>query len=175
MTPRTHTLRVPGAVPGLALRLLIVALVMIGAALLVPYALWQWIAVISALAGVIIPRSMASWLAAGCLVFGVALAGPAPERTALAVLLVHLIHVLAGLTLVVPLRSRVALRMLRPTTARLLVVQLIAQPIALGVWLLSPAPGDHGPGWIAPLAAVAFLLGVLAAVRTLRAEGAVGR
>ncbi|WP_282848419.1 hypothetical protein [Microbacterium oxydans] len=53
-----------------------------------------------------------------------------PGRTALAVLLVHAIHVLASLSLALPISSRVALPVLGPSLARFLVIQLLARPAA---------------------------------------------
>ena len=168
MTRGIRSFRVRGAVPGLVIRLLIVAVVWGGAIQLNPFPLWQGIALVASLIAFVVPRSLAAWLGAACLVFGVLLTDPAPERTALAVLLVHAIHVLGSLALAIPLSSRVALAVLVPSATRFLVVQLIAQPLVLGVWLLAPADVDHGPAWLAPAAAVALLLGVVLALRAAR-------
>lgn len=164
MSRGIRSFRVGGAVPGITIRLLIVAIVWGGVVVLIPVPLWQAVAVVAALVAVVLPRSLAAWAAAGCLVFGVILTDPAPERTALAVLLVPAIHVLASLSLVVPLSSRLALAVLWPSLARFVVIQLLAQPVVLGVWLLAPSQVDRGAAWLAPLAAVALLLGVLLAL-----------
>lgn len=163
-----RSFRVRGAVPGITIRLLIVAIVWGGVLVLNPFLLWQAVAVIAALVAVVLPRSLAAWAAAGCLVFGVVLTEPAPERTALAVLLVPAIHVLASLSLVIPISSRLALTVLGPSLARFLVIQLLAQPIVLGVWLLAPPQVERGAAWLAPLSAAALLLGVLLALRAAR-------
>lgn len=160
-----RSFRVRGTVPGVTVRLLIVAIVWGGAVVLVPFPLWQGVAVIAALTAVMVPRSLAAWIAAACLVFGVILSEPAPERTALAVLLVPAIHVLAALSLVIPMSSRLALTVLAPTLARFGVVQLLAQPVVFGIWLLLPMHVDRGAAWLAPPAAVVLLLGVLLAIR----------
>ena len=176
-----RSFRVRGAVPGVVIRLLIVVIVWIGAVELNPFPLWQGIALAASLLAVIVPRTLAAWGGAACLVFGVLLTEPAPERTALAVLSVHAIHVLGSLALTIPLVSRVALAALVPSVTRFLIVQLIAQPLVLGVWLLAPTDVDRGVAWLAPLAAVVLLMGVLLALRaarksdeTPRTAGAVG-
>ncbi|MFK3678837.1 hypothetical protein ACI2IP_13980 [Microbacterium sp. NPDC090218] len=168
MSRGIRSFRVRWAVPGITVRLLIVAIVWGGAVALIPFPLWQAVAVIAALAAVALPRSLAAWVAAACLVFGVILTEPSPERTALAVLLVPAVHVLASLSLVIPNSSRLALGALAPTLGRFLVVQLLAQPVVYGMWLLLPTRVDRGAAWIAPLAAAALLLGVLLALRAVR-------
>ncbi len=136
MSRTIRRIRVPGAVPGITIRLLLLGVVSVGAVVLVPFPLWQGIAVVAALVAVVIPRTLTAWAAAACLPFGVILTEPSPGRTALALLLVHAIHVLAALSLVVPLRSRLALRVLRSTLLRFLVVQLLSQPLVFAMWLL---------------------------------------
>lgn len=168
MTRAIRSFRVRGAIAGIVIRLALVAIVWFGVVALNPFPLWQGIALVAALTAVFVPRSLAAWVAAACLAFGVLLTDPAPERTALAVLLVHAVHVLAALALEIPPASRVAFAVLVPSAARFLVVQLIAQPLVLGVWLLAPADVDRGAAWLAPLAAVAVLLGVLLALRAAR-------
>lgn len=168
MSRGIRSFRVRGAIPGVTVRLAIVAIVWGGAVALIPFPLWQAVSVIAALVAVVLPRSLAAWVAAACLVFGVVLTDPAPERTALAVLLVPAVHVLASLSLVIPNSSRLALGALAPTLARFVVVQLLAQPVAYGMWLLLPTKIDHGAAWLAPLAATALLLGVLLALRAVR-------
>ena len=168
MTRGMRSFRVRAAVPGLVIRLLTVAIVWSGAVALNPYPLWQGIAVVASAIAVVLPRSLAAWSGAASIVFGVLLTDPAPERTALAVLLVHAIHVLGSLALTIPLASRVALAVLVPSVTRFLVVQLIAQPLVFGVWLLAPTDVDRGSAWLAPVAAVALLVGVLLALGAAR-------
>jgi hypothetical protein len=170
MTGRARSFRVGGAVPGVALRLGVVALVWAGVVMLNPFPLWQGVAVIAALVAVVFPRSLAAWAGIACLPFGVILTEPSPVRTAIAVLLVHAIHVLASFALVVPAYSRFALGVLVPSAGRFVVVQMLAQPVVLGVWLLMPERPEHGVAWLAPVAAVVLLLGVLLAVRAARRE-----
>lgn len=163
-----RSFRVGAAVPGVALRLANVVVISIGAFLLNPYPLWQGVAVVAALAAVVFPRSLAAWMAAACLVFGIVLTDPAPQRTALAVLLVPAIHLLGSLSLVVPAAARLAPAVLLPSLTRFVVGQLVAQPVAFGVWLLVPGSVDRGESWLAPLAAVVLLAGVLLALRAAR-------
>jgi hypothetical protein len=167
-----RSFRVRAAVPGVAVRLMVVVLVWGGAVVLVPFPLWQGVAVIAALLAVVLPRSLAAWVGAACLAFGVLLTEPDPGRTALAVLLVPAIHVLASLSLVIPISSHVGLAVLGPSLARFLVIQLLAQPVVFGVWLLAPSNIDHGIVWLAPLAAVGLAFGVLLALRAVRRSDA---
>ncbi|MCZ4302696.1 hypothetical protein [Microbacterium oxydans] len=168
MTRRIRSFHVRGAIPGLVIRLLVVALVWGGAVVLIPFPLWRGVALVAAVAAVVVPRSLAAWVAAACLVFGVILSEPAPGRTALAVFLVPAVHVLASVSLVVPSSSRLAIAALAPTLSRFLTVQLLSQPIVYGMWLLVPATFDRGAAWLAPLAAVALLIGVLLALRAVK-------
>lgn len=168
MKRRLRSFRVREAVPGVVVRLLVVGIAWGGALVLVPFPLWQGVAVIAAALAVVLPRSLAAWLAAACLVFGILLTDPDPGRTALAVLLVHAIHVLGSLSLVIPISSRVALPVLGSSLARLLVIQLLAQTVVFGVWLLAPSDVVHGLTPLAPLAAAALAVGVLLALHAAR-------
>lgn len=168
MTRGNRSFRVCGAVPGIAVRLLLVAVVWAGVVVLNPFPVWQVVAVLAALVAVVVPRSLAAWLSAACVVFGVLLTDQAPERTALAVLVVPAIHMLASLSLVIPASSRLALAVLVPSLGRFLIVQLLAQPLVLGVWLSAPSDVDRGVVWLAPLAATALLLGVVLALRAAK-------
>ena len=168
MRRRLRSFRVRAAVPGIVVRLLVVGIAWGGALVLVPFPLWQGVAVIASVLAVVLPRSLAAWLAAACLVFGVLLTDPDPGRSALAVLLVHAIHVLASLSLVIPISSRVALPVLGPSLARFLVIQLLAQPLVFAVWLLAPSDVVHGLTPLAPLAAAALACGVLLALHVAR-------
>ncbi|MFJ4225785.1 hypothetical protein [Microbacterium sp. NPDC089695] len=163
-----HSLHVPLAIPGIVPRLLVVAFVVVGASVLMPYPVWQGIAVVAALASVVLPVSMTAWGAAACLPFGVVLTEPSIARTAFAVLLVHAIHVCAGPSLVIPVRSRLSLRVLGPTLRRFVVIQTIAQPLALGVALLGGRGLPTGISWAAPLAAGILVVGIFLALRALR-------
>ncbi|REJ04584.1 hypothetical protein DY023_14175 [Microbacterium bovistercoris] len=165
---RAHTFRAPASVPGVVVRIVLVAIVTAGAFALIPVPLWRWIAIVAALASVIAPRSMVAWVAAGCLPVGMLLTDPSPARTALAVLLVHAIHVLAGIGLTVPLRSQLALRALLPSARRFAVIELIAQPIAFGGALLVGGSTGVAIAWLAPLGAVLLLAGIVFALRGLR-------
>jgi hypothetical protein len=173
MSARMHSFRVPAAIPGVVPRLLVVVFVAVGVLVLMPFPLWQGIAVVAALVAVFLPVSMAAWGAAACLPFGVVLTEPSIARTALAVLLVHAIHVCAGLSLVIPARSRMSLRVLLPTLRRFAVIQVIAQPLALGVPLLSGRGLPTDVAWVAPVAAALLVVGVgLALVGLRRADAA---
>lgn len=165
---RTHSFRARGNVWGVAPRLLLVALVAIGVVTLNPFALWQGIAVVAAVMAAVVPRTMTAWVAAACLPLGILVTEPSATRTALAVLLVHAIHVLGALSLVIPLTSRLAIGVLAPSLRRFLGVQLIAQPLVLGVSLLTREQTVGEIGWLAPVAAGVLLIGVAVALRALK-------
>ena len=67
MTRGLRSFRVRAAVPGITVRLLILAIVWGGAVVLVPFPLWQGVAVVAALVAVALPRSLAAWFGAACL------------------------------------------------------------------------------------------------------------
>lgn len=168
MSRAIRRVHVPGGVPGIAIRALLVGVVCVGVVMLIPFPLWQGIAVVTAVVAVVVPRTLSAWAAAACLAFGVIVTEPSPGRTALALLLVHAIHVLAALSLVVPTMSRLALRVLRPTLLRFGVVQLLSQPLVFAMWLLAPSGVDRGTAWLAPVAAASLVVGVLLALRAAK-------
>ncbi len=168
MTRRARSLRVHWAVRGVVLRVLLVAIVAYGAIALIPFALWQGVAVIAALVSTVIPRSMTAWMAAACLVFGVILVTPSPDRTALAVLLVPAVHLLGSLALTIPSSSRVALKALLPSAWRFVVVQVVAQSTVFAVGLVAPAPVDRGVAWLAPATAAVLLVALTFALHAVR-------
>lgn len=170
MTSHTHSFRVTAGVPGLALRVL---LVLVGGAatfVLNPYPLWQWIGVAAVVVGAAFPHTFVAWASVACIALGILVSEPSPVRTAVAVLAIHLLHVLGCLCLTVPARARISLPALRPTLIRLRRVQVIAQPIALLAVIL-PDLGENGFAWLAP--AGALILGALAVllVRRVTAGG----
>ncbi|MDR2998868.1 MAG: hypothetical protein LBU78_12215 [Microbacterium sp.] len=166
--PRPHTFRVPASVPGAVVRLALVAVAVAAAFTVIPLPMWRGIAIVAAVASVFVPRTMVGWVAAVSIAIGLFVSEPSPARTALAVLLVHAVHVLAGIGLTISLRSQVALRALLPSARRFAVIQLIAQPIAFGGSLLVSGASGAAIAWLAPLGAVMLLGGVAFALRALR-------
>lgn len=175
MSRGIRSFRIRVAVPGATLRVVVVGIVWAGASVLVPFPLWQGVAVVAAVVGAAIPRSLAAWVAAACLPFGVLLTEPSPWRTVFAVLVVHAVHVLASLSLVVPARSRMALGVLVPSLHRLLVIQLLAQPVVLAVLLLVPGRSGPGDAWLAAGAAAVLVIGAAIAIRAARAADSAAR
>jgi len=125
------TMKTNAAVSWLLLRAALVFVVVVGAIALTPVIGWSIAAVGLGVIAAILPRSFAAWGSVACFVIGMLIAGPDPGRAMVAVLVVHLIHVLTTLILVVPVGSRIVLAALRPTLLRLLAVQAIAQPLTL--------------------------------------------
>lgn len=172
MTTRAHRMRVPGAVPALVLRAVLVGVVGVAAAVLLGSTpLWAGIAVLLALVFAAVPRSLAAWPAAGLLALGVVLSSPDPSRTAMAVFAVHLVHVLAGVLLVAPAFSWIRLDALLPALRRFAVVQVVAQICALAIALLpvtGPSVPGTGLGGLAPLGGVLVLAAAVGAVLLVR-------
>jgi len=123
------------AIPGALLRACLPAAAIL-AALLVPVLGWQLAAVGMAVLGMLFPQTFAGWLSIACLAIGLLLAEPGIWQTMVAVLLVHVIHVLSSLMAVLPWRGAVVISALRPTLLRLLAVQAVAQPATLAVMLV---------------------------------------
>lgn len=121
--------------PAIVLRIALVLVVGLGAAVLVPAIGWAVAAVLLAALGAALPHSYGGWLAAVVLAIGMLLQEPDVWRAMLAVLVVHLLHAGSSLLLVLPWRSRVLLAALRPTGIRLLQVQLLVQPLTVLVML----------------------------------------
>lgn len=139
---RNDWIRTGAAMPSLVLRLGLVLFVAIASLILVPVTGWQAAAVIAVALGVFIPQSFGGWIAIACIVVGILINEPSIWRAMVAVLVVHIGHVVSSLLLAIPFRSRVVLAALRPTLRRVLLVQLITQPLTLVVMLTIGYMGD---------------------------------
>jgi len=160
MTARSHVFRVRGGVPAVLLRVLLVAVTAAGVMSLVPVPLWRGVAIVAAVIGAVVPRSLAGWLGGGVVGLGMLFADPRPVQTAIAVLVVHAIHVLASLTWTVPALSWISVRALLPTVRRFVSIQLVAQALAFGIaMLVSPVTGA-GIAWAALAGAVVLVVAV---------------
>ncbi|UNK72164.1 hypothetical protein [Microbacterium sp. H1-D42] len=133
---RGDRLSIGASIPGFSLPVLAVLTAVGGAMLLGVQGGWLIAIAVIAVIGVILPQVGGLWMAAGGLIIALALAPPDPARTAVAIAAVHLLQVLGSLSLTIPLRARVALRALAPTGIRFVIVQAIAQGIALAVGML---------------------------------------
>lgn len=132
-------LSTPAAVPGAVLRLLLPAVAVV-AALLLPVLVWQLAVIGLALLGMLFPHTFAGWLSIAGVGIGMLLAEPGIWQTMIAVLVVHVMHVMSSLMSVMPWRGPVVLSALWPTLRRLLAIQAVAQPVTLVVLL------THGSG-----------------------------
>ncbi|MBW9093967.1 hypothetical protein JNB62_09760 [Microbacterium jejuense] len=168
MSPRTHTFRVRAGMPAVVLRVALVAVTAAGAMALVPVPLWRGIAIVAAVVGAIVPRSLGGWAGAACVGLGMLFAEPLPAQTALGVLMVHAIHVLASLSWVVPAWSWISVRSLLPTLRRFAVVQAIVQPLAFGVAMLAAPEEGAGMAWAALAGAALLVVAVAFALHALR-------
>ncbi|WP_431072027.1 hypothetical protein [Microbacterium phyllosphaerae] len=150
MRTPNDTLQTAPAISWIVVRVVLIAVVAVGAFVLNPFVGWQWVAVILAVTAAVVPQTLAAWGGAACIMIGMLLSEPDLGRAMLAVLVVHAIHVLTSLTLVIPRGSRVVLAALRPTAIRFVLVQAIAQPLTIAVML-----GVDGVEGTAPWAVVA--------------------
>lgn len=155
------------SLPWLALRLALLGVVAIGAAVLSPLIGWLIAALVLGVIGAALPQSFGAWGAVICFLIGMMIAGPDLGRTMLAVLIVHAIHILTTVNLVVPIGARIAVSVLRPTARRFLIVQVIAQPLTLLV-MLGTMTGAVEIPWAVVAGAVALL--VLVAVLIVSAK-----
>lgn len=149
MTRRTHAFRVRGGLPAVLLRGLLVAVTAAGAMTLVPVPLWRGLAIAAAVIGAVMPRSLGGWIGGACVGLGMLFADPQPAHTAIGMLVVHAIHVLASLAWTVPALSWISARALVPTLRRFVAIQLVAQPLAFGVAMLAPPAEGAGIAWAA--------------------------
>lgn len=158
MRAPNDVLQTAPAVSWIAVRIALIAVVSVGAFALNPLVGWQWVAVILAVVAAVFPQTFAAWGGIACIVIGMLVSEPDLGRAMLAVLVVHAIHVLTSLTLVIPRGSRVVLAALRPTAARVVLVQAIAQSLTVVVML-----GADGAGGSVPWAVVVGAVAVVAA------------
>lgn len=158
--PRSHTFRVRGGVPAVLLRVLLVAVTAAGAMALVPVPLWRGVAITAAVIGAVVPRSLAGWIGGAAVGLGMLFADPAPAQTAIAVLVVHGIHVLASLTWTVPARSWISMRALLPSARRFAAIQVVAQALAFGIAMLTTPEEGAGIAWAALAGAAVLVVSV---------------
>ncbi|WP_311259270.1 hypothetical protein [Microbacterium sp. WCS2018Hpa-9] len=160
------SLQTDPAVSWLVVRGALVAAVAVGAAALCPVIGWQVAAVVLAIVAAVLPQTFAAWGSVGCLVIGMLISEPDLGRAMIAVLVVQLIHVLMSLSLVIPAGSRVVIAALRPSGLRLLVVQVIAQPVTVVVMVVGGVAAQGSTSTV-PWAAVAGAGAVVALTATL--------
>lgn len=171
MRASNDTLQTASAVSWIVVRVVLIAVVAVGAFVLNPLVGWQWVAVILAVTAAVFPQTFAAWGGAACIVLGMLLSEPDLGRAMLAVLVVHAIHVVTSLTLVIPRGSRVVLAALRPTAIRFVLVQAIAQPLMIAVMLVDGAEGTAPWAVVAGGGAV-VALAVLLLVKANRRQAA---
>ncbi len=150
----------PPAGPGAVLHVLLPVVAAAAAQTGVDIIGWRIAVLVFAVLGMLFPQTLGGWLSIGCLAVGMLLGEPDVAVTMLVVLCVHLMHVLSALLPVVPWRGRVVLSALRPTVRRLLLGQLIIQPVTLGVMLVQQADGTAIGG--AVLLGAAAVVGIVA-------------
>lgn len=128
---KNDSLRTAASIPAWALRVGFIGFVTGVALLLVPVIGWQVAVVAAAVLGTILPHSFGGWFSIAGITVGMLMSEPSLWRASVIVLGVHVIHVVSALLLTMRWNSRVVLAALRPTLRRLLLVQLVAQPLTL--------------------------------------------
>jgi len=169
---RNDWIRTDASVPAVVLRLGSIAFVALAALMLIPVVGWQIAAVAMAALGVVLPQMFGGWFAIGCIAAGMLMTEPSIWRALVAVFVVHVIHAFSSLLFVIPWRGRVVLAALRPTLRRLLMVQLVAQPLTLLVMALF-LPGGRASGGVTVEGAAiagAIALAVFAVLFLVRAK-----
>ncbi|WP_309128612.1 hypothetical protein [Microbacterium sp.] len=164
---RNDTVSVGAALPGYSLRAAAFAAAVVGALLLGAPLGWVVVIAVVCATGALWAQTGGVWLAGAALVIVLLLHDPHPGRTAVALAVVHVLHVLAALAAVIPMRATVALRALAPTCIRFAWVQAIGQVIALAVGLMPQSPA--APIAVLAGAGAALLLAAVAG-RMLRAQ-----
>ncbi|MGN6219328.1 MAG: hypothetical protein ACTHNQ_07485 [Microbacterium sp.] len=154
--------------PAVLLRVLLVAVTAAGAMAVVPVPLWRGIAITAAVIGAVVPRSLAGWIGGAVVGLGMLFADPTPAHTAIAVLAVHAIHVLASLTWTVPAWSWISVRALWPTARRFIAIQVVAQALAFGIGALTTREEGAGIAWAALAGAVVLVVAVGSGLYALR-------
>lgn len=162
---REDRLSIGAAVPGALLPVAAAAVAGGAAALIGMPTLWVAVAPAAVLLGGIVRMIGGAWIAAAILVIDLVAADSSPWRTATVIAAVHLLQVLGSLMLVIPLRSRIAVRALAPTAVRFALVQLLCQAVGL---LASLLPTRSGLPLAAIAGAVAVLVFTVFVVRMLR-------
>lgn len=152
------------AVPGALIRAAGAGVSIVGAWLVGAPLFWIAVAAVAAVVGAIVPRTMFAWIALAVIPVALILQPSDLPRTCVAIAALHLGHVLATLSGVVSLRSRVALRALVPTARRVVIVQLVAQAAAVLSFAI-PAADGRGAAWIAPVGALAVAATAVILVR----------
>ncbi|UAJ77901.1 hypothetical protein IT072_11380 [Leifsonia sp. ZF2019] len=165
---RAEVTGLPWTLPGLSLRVAFALIAVPLALSAAPSGPWPVIGVALAAVTVVVPRWRTAWLLIAVLAFS-ALLEPAEGVSArlLALIVgVHVLHVLAGWMLAVPVRARLQPAVLLPGVRRLIAIQLPVQAVAVVILLLRP---EQGVGAMAIVAGAAILaIAVLVAVFLLR-------
>ena len=170
MITRRPQLRIGLVVPAVVLRLFLVVLAVGAAFTSISAVPLRVVAIVGAVIGAVLPHTLCGWAPAGVVAVGVLITHPSPSGTAVAVALIHGIHVLASLSLTIPLGSWVSLRALWPSARRFVIVQVLSQAAALLAGLVLVPRSAPGNGWIEVGAAVVLLCAAAAAWREARTE-----
>ncbi|MFK4789791.1 hypothetical protein [Microbacterium sp. ZW T5_56] len=153
-----HRVQVGPAVPVVALRAALLLILCAAAWWMSAEPVLGWLVAATAVAGAVLPRSLGTWIALGFLIASNLLVAADSVRTAVLIVVISITHGFGSLVLVTPWRARITVRALRPTLRRILLIQIVTQPVALFIGLV---PVIRTTGAV-PLAAVVSVLGAAA-------------
>lgn len=160
MTRRSHSLHPGAAIPMIVVRVALLAVMVGGLFVLVAPPIWFWIGVAAAVAAVLDPRTCMAWGVIVIIALGLMLGATEAWRTALALVVVTAIHQLGTLTQLLPLTASVQVGAFVPIVRSFVLVQVVAQPLALVLLLGWTEQSPDGSAWAAPAAAALLLLAV---------------
>lgn len=154
---RLHRLRTGPFVYGFLLHLAVLIIAILGGLMFAIGGVGVWVLLAAGVVSVFLPRAGAAWVVMMVLVFAMLLHEPHLGRTAVMILLVHLLHLLGALSISIHSLSRVQLRALWPIARRFVIVQAAAQGLLLAALFIFSANEDAMP-WLAPVGALALLV-----------------
>lgn len=158
MTKSKPSIRIAHGIPSATVHIGVgaVAVLLSMATVTVPF--WLIVALALAVAAAAAPRLHMAWALMVLLAFAQLSHPPLLTDWRPYVLMagLHLLHVLASMSLAVPLRGRIALSVLGRTLRRYLVIQLLAQGLLIIVLALLTPAGVHAV-WLAPVGAAALV------------------
>ncbi|GAB2514760.1 hypothetical protein [Paramicrobacterium agarici] len=152
---------VPRALPSCVVHVGVAVVAVTLSVMIIPTRFWLIVALVLSIAAAAVPRVYSAWglavlLALYQLSFEPSAAG---WRTYTLLAGIHLLHVLAALSLVVPLRGRIDARVFLRVLRRYAVVQLPCQALLVIVLaVVSPASASIALPWLAPVAALLLIV-----------------
>lgn len=128
-----------------------------------PDTIMRWLCVVALVVGAVFPDTFLTWVGICVGAINVLFGEPTIISTMVAVFAVHLLTVITSLALVLPWRGVMTVRAIAPTLRKFAIVQVVAQPLAVGAALLGGQRIGDGLPWmtlVAGLVIVALACGL---------------